>query len=99
MKKIAILYICTGKYNQFFKGFCESAEKYLLTNLYKHYFVFSGDANLAAEDNVTVIYRKCQGFPADSLFRFEYFLEIEDKLKESDFIFFFNSNSLFLDKV
>lgn len=99
MKKIAILYICTGKYNQFFKGFYESAEKYLLTNLYKHYFVFSDDANLATEDNVTVIYRKCQGFPADSLFRFEYFLEIEDKLKEFDFIFFFNSNSLFLDKV
>lgn len=99
MRKVAILYICTGKYNQFFKGFYESAEKFLLADAYKHYFVFSDDVNLSAEDNVTVTYRKCQGFPADSLFRFEYFLEVEDQLKAFDFIYFFNSNSLFLQKV
>lgn len=31
--KVAILYICTGKYNQFFKGFFESCEKYLLKDI------------------------------------------------------------------
>lgn len=99
MKKIAILYICTGKYNQFFKGFYESSEKYLLSEMYKHYFVFSDDVNLSSESNVTITYRKCQGFPADSLFRFEYFLEVEDKLKDFDYIYFFNGNSQFLQSV
>ena len=60
MRKVAILYICTGKYNQFFKGFYDSAEKFLLADAYKHYFVFSDDVNLSSEDNVTVTYRKCQ---------------------------------------
>ena len=33
--KIAILYICTGKYNLFFKDFYTSCEKYLLREFNK----------------------------------------------------------------
>lgn len=39
--KIAILYICTGKYNVFFRDFYSSSEKYFLPNCEKTYFVFS----------------------------------------------------------
>lgn len=40
--KVAILYICTGKYNQFFKGFFESCEKYLLKDIAQlEYYVFT----------------------------------------------------------
>jgi len=95
--KIAVLYICTGKYNQFFEGFYKSAEKCLLPNYEKHYFVWTDDANLAEGlNNVSVFYKECAGFPADSLFRFEVFLQAEEQLTSYDYIYFFNANALFL---
>lgn len=41
MRKIAILYICTGKYEELFDDFYESSEKYFFQNDYRHYFVFT----------------------------------------------------------
>ena len=98
--RIAILYICTGKYNQFFKGFYESSEKYLLAGkAEKEYFVFTDDMSLTDSPNVHLYEQKCQGFPADSLFRFEYFLRAKDELKKFDYIYFFNANSEFRQPV
>lgn len=98
--KIAILYICTGRYNQFFKDFYKSSEKYFLTNTEKEYFVWTDDENLAKGcDNVKIIEKQCAGFPADSLFRFEMFLQVETELKKFDYIFFFNANALFIQSV
>lgn len=98
--KIAILYICTGKYNLFFKDFYTSCEKYLLKGIAsKDYFVFTDDMQLCTYDNVHLIFKKCQGFPADSLFRFEMFLSIKEQLEAFDYIYFFNSNAKFLQPV
>lgn len=98
--KIALLYICTGKYKQFFEDFYKSAEKYLLLGNEKHYYVWTDDNRLADDlENVTIIYKECSGFPADSLFRFEMFLQIEGELKKYDFIYFVNSNAIFLKPV
>ena len=94
--KIAVLYICTGRYNVFFKGFYESAMKYFLAESERHFFVWTDDAHLAdGLHNVTVIHKECAGFPADSLFRFEMFLQAENQLRTFDYIYFFNSNALF----
>lgn len=91
--KVAILYICTGKYNQLFRGFYESAEKYLLKEIADiKYFVFTDDMSLTDAPNVTLIERKCQGFPLDSLFRFDMFLMIKEQLQSFDYCFFFNAN-------
>jgi len=91
---IAILYICTGRYNQFFEGFYRSAEKHLLPEAQKTYFVWT-DGNSFAEriPNVRVYHKECEGFPVDSLFRFEMFLQAEEELRKFDYIFFFNSNA------
>ena len=54
--KVAILYICTGKYNQFFKGFFESCEKYLLKDIAQlEYYVFTDDMSLSDEANVILL--------------------------------------------
>lgn len=91
---VAILYICTGKYNQFFKGFYESCEKYFLKGIASvEYFVFTDDMSLSSATNVHLIKRKCQGFPLDSLFRFDMFLQIEAELRKFDYIYFFNANA------
>ena len=44
-------------------------------------------------------FRECKGFPADSLFRFEMFLSIDEKLKNMDYLFFFNANAVIKEKV
>ena len=99
MKKIAILYICTGKYRLFWDGFYKSCEKHFLKTESKQYFVFTDANDLSSTDNVSIINRKCQGFPNDSLFRFEMFLEIQNKLKDFDYVFFFNANMLIVKDV
>ena len=38
MKKVAVLYIATGKYMRLWPGFLESAEKYLLKSCEVEYF-------------------------------------------------------------
>lgn len=98
--KVAVLYICTGKYNVFFKGFYESATKYLFHNAEKKFFVWTDDDDLVRDlSNVTIIHKDCDGFPADSLFRFEMFLQVEDELEKYDYIYFIQSNAEFLQPV
>ena len=98
--KIAVLYICTGVYDQFFSGFYESARKYFLREAEEtRYFVFTDNMELTKADDVELIYRKYQGFPLDSLLRFDMFLSIADRLTKFDYTFFFNSNMLFVAPV
>ncbi len=99
--KIAILYICTGIYNKFFEGFYLSCEKFFLAGkAEKKYFVWTDDDGIGeGKTNVYVIHKECAGFPADSLFRFEMFLQVEDELCKFDYVYFFNANAEFLTPV
>lgn len=98
--KIAILYICTGKYNQFFEGFYESAMKFFMTKHEKTFFVWTDNDHIAdGLPNVRVVHKECAGFPADSLFRFEMYLQVEEELKKYEFIYFIQANALFLQPV
>jgi hypothetical protein len=99
MLQIAIVYICTGRYKIFWKDFYDSSEKYFLTESEKHYFVFSDDDQIINKKNITVIFRPSGGFPMDSLMRFEMFIQIEEALKTFNYIYFFNSNMVFLEPV
>lgn len=92
--KIAILYICTGRYNQFFWGFYQSIIKNFLPSYQKTFFVWSDDESICKGfKDVVFYYKKCAGFPADSLFRFEMFLQAEEQIKIYDYVYFFNSNA------
>lgn len=98
--KIAILYICTGKYNQFFNDFYESAEKYFLVGkAEKEYYVFTDDMELSDAANVHLNYKKYEGFPVDSLFRFDMFLRVREEISKCDYAYFFNANMLFVAPV
>ena len=99
MTKVAILYICTGRYAQFFDGFYESAERYLLPGVEKRYFVFTDQEQLTQAENVELLIRPCRGFPEDSLLRFDRFLEIREQLEAYDYTFFFNANMRFVAPV
>ena len=100
MINVAVLYICTGKYKCFFSDFYDSCKQYFLRDVANlKYFVFTDDLTLSNNDDVFIIQKECRGFPLDSLFRFDMFLEIEDKLKDFDYIFFFNANMLLVAPV
>ncbi len=92
--KVAVLYICTGRYNQFFEGFYESCEKYFLKGIADiEYIVFTDDMTLSDSKKVHLYKKECKGFPLDSLFRFDMFLQVKEELKKADYIYFFNSNA------
>jgi hypothetical protein len=96
---IGIVYICTGEYRIFWKDFYDSSEKYFLSKAEKHYFIFTDDKTITDENNISVLYRAPGGFPYDSLMRFEMFMQIRELLERFDYIYFFNSNMLFLQPV
>ena len=83
-KTVAVLYIATGRYTVFWKYFYESAEKYLLNNCLKHYFVFTDNSEDIAgksRGNVTCIQQNKLGWPFDTLMRFDIFLSIKGRVK------------------
>ena len=64
------------------------------------YFVWTDDLTIGNGLNrVKVLNRSCRGFPADSLFRFEMFLQAKEELTHYDYLYFFNANALFLQPV
>ena len=100
-KKVAILYICTGKYVIFWKDFYKSFSRHFLPSYEKHYFVFtdSNDASLLESSNIHMVYQEKLGWPYDTLFRFRMFHSIDDQLSEFDYIFFFNANMICLQGI
>ena len=65
----------------------------------KHYFVFTDDEANCRGENVTVYHKECEGFPKDSLFKFDMFLRAEDELRGYDYVYFINSNAEFKRRV
>lgn len=94
--KVAVLYICTGKYYVFWKDFYESANRFLLPGHEKTFFVFSdADENIFAAEDVKVVYQEKLGWPYDTLHRYHMFEKILDDLEQYDYVFFFNANCQF----
>lgn len=94
MKKVALLYICTGKYYVFWEDYYRSCEKYFLKHCEVHYYVFTDAKEIYSEDNNRVhkIYAESMPWPLATLLRFHTFLTIEEDLKEYDYIYFMNAN-------
>lgn len=97
--KIAILYIGIGHYVKFWEDFYSSCEKNFLVNSKKDYFVFTDQINKVNGNSVTVFAETNYGWPGNTLYRFRMFNRIGEKLKQYDWVFFFNANAMFLKKV
>lgn len=94
-KNVAVLYIMTNRYTIFWEDFYKSAEKNFLPKHKKHYFVFTDDENIFLPSNATRIKAKYKDFPDVTLKRYEMFLEIENLLKQYDYVYFLNANAFF----
>lgn len=102
MKSIAVCYICTGPYINFFPEFYKTSQLFLLKNYKKHYFVFTDNveffSSIKSED-ITVTYINHLPWPLITLLRFNFFLNKEDELKKFDYVMFSNANMRFVDYV
>lgn len=97
--KIAILSINTNKYNIFFDTFYKSSKQNFFPSAERKWFVFSDQDVHSFESDIETIQIKHEEWPFCTLKRFEYFLKIEKQLLEFDYVFFFNANSEFINKV
>lgn len=94
--RIAILYICTGRYSVFWNGFFASCEQYFIPNYEKQYFVFTDRQIIHSKHpRVHRIEQTQLGWPDITLKRFHIFSTIIEDLQHFDFIFFFNANTFF----
>ncbi len=102
MKKVGILYICTGDYNLFWEDFYKSFQEKFLNNCELHYYVFTDAEKIYDEENNPNIHRKSLvnlPWPLITHFRFRTFLSIEEELKEMDYLMFSNANMICSDVV
>lgn len=95
--KIAVLYICTGKYELFWDKFHQECEMSFYPGTEKHYFVFTDSQTIiqSKDEAVTAYYQIKTGWPYDTLLRFQWFMSIQDHLREYDVCYYFNANSTF----
>lgn len=95
--KVGILIIGTGRYINFFDKLYESIMAKFLGDHTKQIYLFT-DSTAAMPSNVTVIPVVRQGFPGDTLFRYNHFLSIRDKLlAETDVLYYLDIDSLVID--
>ena len=101
--KVALISINIGRYICFWEKFYETAVQNFLPNMEREFYVFTDhqldEIKYSNEKNVHVIYQEDLGWPKNTLMRYEMFLRIEDELKEMDYIYFANANSLFITKL
>lgn len=98
MKKLAVIYICSGAYKVFWQEFYHSAERYFATGMERTYFVFTDDKDIidARQPAVQTYYTKKCGWPYDSMMRWSYICRIQDLLSSFDAVCFCNANTKFI---
>ena len=99
---IGILYIAIGKYFNFFRDFYQTCESLFINDVKKEYYVFTDQTNepfLLNKSNIHIYKQEDLGWPGNTLFRFKMFLSIEEQLKKHEYIFFFNGNALFKERI
>lgn len=96
---IAILYICTGKYDVFWAGFHQSSEHFFCPSYKKDYYVFTDSKQIKSTENVHVIPQDNLGWPLNTLYRYKMFLRIQGLLLKYDYVVYINSNAEFVSPV
>ena len=98
MDKVGILYICTGRFDVFWEEFHKTCEEYFLPSCEKTYYVFTDSDNIESSERVKKIHTDMLPFPLPTLLRYHSFLKAKELL-DVDYLFFFNANSVFSDRV
>ena len=92
--RVALLYICTGRYTVFWPDFYRTFARNFLPGCDKTFFVFTDAPAVEGERNPDVrrLYQEAYPWPYSTLKRFSIFLTQETVLSKMDYLFFFNAN-------
>lgn len=91
-QNVAIIYLATGRYIQFFRIFYPAMEKYFLPDIPKTYFVFTDDTTMPLPKNAIRIYQEQLPWPYITLKRFHFINSQARELANYEYIFFTNAN-------
>jgi hypothetical protein len=99
--KIGIMYLATGRYICFWEEFFKSAEKFLFPEHEKVYFVLTDNEHIYAEenDNVKKYFYPKLSWPEAGLMKYDAFLKAKEEFKDIDYLYYFNANMVFIDKI
>lgn len=93
MEEVAILYICTGNYAKLWQQFYESAKKNFLPKHSKHFYVWTDqDLGDIDTDEVSIIPKFFEKWPAATIQRYKDFNTIKSILLEHKYVYFCNAD-------
>lgn len=99
-KNIGLMFIATGKYDQFLQGIISSADNYFLTNQNVKYYIFTDkDVNIQTNRKYEIIKIEHKPFPFATLDRFKHFTNNSEKLEKEDYLYYCDVDSLFKESI
>lgn len=90
--RVAILFIGTGKYAQFFDGFFEAFSRHWFPGVDKTFFVYSDLPPTQQSAHVVWVATPHEPWPLPTLHRYDYFLQSAAQLATCTHVVFANSN-------
>lgn len=99
--KVLLHIIATNKYDRYIQGILESARKYFLTDHEIKFVVYTDSEDFlnSSDPNLITFRISHENWPAPTLKRFHYFSLAMDLIKESDFSFYIDVDSLFIKNI
>lgn len=94
MPKVAVCYIATGPYIHFWEKYLATARDKFLVDTVKHFYVWS-DTTVKSGGDVTYLHKKWEMWPEAAKYRYRTMLQVEDELRDFDFVTFTNANTWF----
>lgn len=99
-KRVGLMFIATGKYDQFLQPIINSADKHFLTNQNVKYYIFTDkDINIQTNRKYEIIKIEHKAFPFATLDRFKHFTNNSNKLEKEDYLYYCDVDSLFVDSI
>ena len=98
-KKVGLLIVATGKYDEFVDPLIASARKHFCTNHEVTYFVFADGNRITDADDVVRIYQQRLGWPYDTMMRNLIYWDNRELFKEQDYLFALDADMRFVDSV
>ena len=102
MKKIGIIYICTGDYVVFWDDFYRTFEKYFLPNTEVHYFIFTNRIDKFSNNlnkRVHLVHLEALPWPLPTLMKFNTILHYKNLFDDFDYLYQSNANIICSDYV
>lgn len=99
-KNVGLLIIATNKYDVFVEPLIKSAREHFLNDQKVTYYLFTDSKKLNnLGDDVVVTPHEHQKWPLPTLYRYKTFVTHQDILKKEDYLFYCDSDMLFVGAV